>query len=139
MNVSVPHRASAKFLFFFEYRLVSNLHYSSHFSDVTLDNVDNIITSNLFDITEGNYIYPTLIEETDLNADIWKKELFGPILTIHPYDDEDLEKTAKVCVEISGTNLTGSVFYNDEKYEDIIDTYFKNSGFREIPLMLFNP
>ena len=48
---------------------------------------------------------------------IWKKELFGPILTIHPYDDEDLEKTAKVCVEISGTNLTGSVFYNDEKYD----------------------
>ena len=68
-----------------------------------------------------------MIEETDLNADIWKKELFGPILTIHPYDDEDLEKTAKVCVEISGTNLTGSVFYNDDKYEDIIDTYFKNS------------
>ena len=92
-----------------------------------IDNVDNIITSNLFDITEGNYIYPTLIEETDLNADIWKKELFGPILTIHPYDDEDLEKTAKVCVEISGTNLTGSVFYNDEKYEDIVNTYFKNS------------
>ena len=92
-----------------------------------LKNVNNIITSNLFDKTDGYYIYPTLIEETDLNADIWKKELFGPILTIHPYNDEDLEKTAKVCVEISGTNLTGSVFYNDEKYEDIVNTYFKNS------------
>tara|TARA_B100001029_G_C14998801_1_gene416699 strand:+ start:1 stop:1119 length:1119 start_codon:yes stop_codon:yes gene_type:complete len=92
-----------------------------------LKNVNNIITSNLFDKTDGYYIYPTLIEETDLNADIWKKELFGPILTIYPYNDEDLEKTAKVCVEISGTNLTGSVFYNDEKYEDIVNTYFKNS------------
>ena len=84
---------------------------------------DNVLTSKLFD--EGNYIYPTLIEELDLYADIWKKEIFGPVLTIHPY--ENLEETAKVCTEISGTNLTGAVFYHDKKYEGIVETYFKNS------------
>ena len=38
-----------------EYRLVSNLHYSSHFSDVTLDNVDNIIR-----LLDGNSIFPII-------------------------------------------------------------------------------
>ena len=39
-----------------EYRLVSNLHYSAHFSDVTLANVDNIIN-----LLNGNSVFPIII------------------------------------------------------------------------------
>tara|TARA_Y100001970_G_scaffold281070_1_gene391098 strand:- start:1660 stop:3231 length:1572 start_codon:yes stop_codon:yes gene_type:complete len=88
---------------------------------------NKIIVGGLVDGDEGHYIHPTLIEETYLHSEIWKKEIFGPILIVHPYADEYLERTAKICTEISGTNLTGAVFYDDDKYEDIVDTYFKNS------------
>jgi 1-pyrroline-5-carboxylate dehydrogenase len=92
-----------------------------------MKNNNKIDHTTQFDGRKGYTIYPTIFREDNLYAESWKKELFGPILSVHPYDEKNLEETAKVCTEITGSNLTGSVFYREYRYKDIVNKYFANS------------
>ena len=42
-----------------------------------------------------------------------QQESFGPVLTVHVYDDKKYEETLKMCSETSDYALTGSIFARD--------------------------
>ena len=42
-----------------------------------------------------------------------EEEIFGPIITVYPYDDDKVEETVKLCDETSPYGLTGAVFGRD--------------------------
>ena len=42
-----------------------------------------------------------------------QEEIFGPVMTIYVYDDNDYEKTLQICDETSPYALTGAIFSND--------------------------
>ncbi len=92
-------------------------------------NYKNLIVNNskLFDNRVGNYIYPTVFKTDDANHELLNQEIFGPVLSICTYSENDLENTARICTTKSGTNLTGAVFYNDKSYDHIFSKYFENS------------
>jgi 1-pyrroline-5-carboxylate dehydrogenase len=90
-------------------------------------NSKNIVHGGNSDSRRGYFINPTVIKIDDLNDDELKEEIFGPILMLHTYKEENLEKTMKSCVNITKYNLTGSVFYQDKNYQDLIDKYLINS------------
>jgi len=90
-------------------------------------NKRNIIYGGKTDNRSGNFIYPTLIKLDDLYDEKWKKEIFGPILTVHVYKEKNLEETVKACSTVTGYNLTGAVFNNNKNYDFLIKKYIKNS------------
>ena len=41
------------------------------------------------------------------------EEIFGPILTVHPYEDAKLDETVALCDSTSPYALTGAIFAQD--------------------------
>jgi len=65
------------------------------------------------DKSVGYFVQPTVIETTNPHFKSMEEEIFGPILTVYPYDDDKVEETVKLCDETSPYGLTGSVFGQD--------------------------
>ena len=59
------------------------------------------------------FVEPTVIETTNPRFKSMEEEIFGPILTVYPYDDDKVEETVKLCDETSPYGLTGAVFGRD--------------------------
>ncbi len=63
---------------------------------------------------EGYFIEPTLIETTNPRYRTMCEEIFGPVLTVHVYDDAKMQDMATICDETSPYALTGAVFGQDK-------------------------
>jgi 1-pyrroline-5-carboxylate dehydrogenase len=61
----------------------------------------------------GYFIEPTLVETTDPAYRLLREEIFGPVVTALPYDDEKWEETLRIVDETSPYALTGAVFARD--------------------------
>ena len=77
------------------------------------DKKAKIIFGGGFDKKKGYFIEPTIILTSDPNYDTMKRELFGPIVTIFLYKDQDFDKTLKLIDTTSNYALTGSIFSKD--------------------------
>jgi 1-pyrroline-5-carboxylate dehydrogenase len=49
-----------------------------------------------------------------------EEEIFGPVLTVYVYEDQDLEKAVELCENTSPYGLTGAVFGRDRVAVDKI-------------------
>ena len=65
------------------------------------------------DKTEGFFIEPTIIEATDPQYVTMCEELFGPVLTIYVYDENQFEETLELVDSTSIYALTGAILAND--------------------------
>jgi 1-pyrroline-5-carboxylate dehydrogenase len=72
-----------------------------------------IIAGGKGDKTTGYYVEPTVILTTDPHFVTMEEEIFGPVMTIYVYDDQEFEATLRLCDETSPYALTGAVFAND--------------------------
>ncbi len=72
-----------------------------------------ILTGGNCDDSKGYFIEPTIIVTKDPHYETMCNELFGPVLTVHVYDDKKYEETLKMCSETSDYALTGSIFARD--------------------------
>jgi len=72
-----------------------------------------VVAGGVTDDSVGWFVRPTVIETADPNFRLMKEELFGPILTVHPYPDGKWEETLDLCDRTSPYALTGAVFAND--------------------------
>ena len=80
---------------------------------VKKDKDSKIIFGGKCDKSKGYFIEPTVILTKNINYFTLEEELFGPILTIYIYKDQDFEKVMKLINEKSKYALTGSIFAND--------------------------
>jgi 1-pyrroline-5-carboxylate dehydrogenase len=65
------------------------------------------------DRSEGWFIRPTVYETDDAKHDLMQRELFGPVLTVYPYDGNDWESVLQLVDDTSPYALTGAVFADD--------------------------
>ena len=72
-----------------------------------------IIAGGNYDKSKGYFIEPTIIETTDPKYTTMCTELFGPVMTIYVYEDEDFSKTLKLVDETSEYALTGAIIATD--------------------------
>lgn len=72
-----------------------------------------IIAGGTYDKSEGYFIRPTVIETTNPKFKTMEEEIFGPVLTVFVYKDNDLEKAVELCDTTSPYGLTGGVFAKD--------------------------
>ncbi|PTM02978.1 MAG: 1-pyrroline-5-carboxylate dehydrogenase, partial [Bacteroidetes bacterium] len=66
-----------------------------------------------YDKSIGYFIEPTVIVTTDPKYSTMETELFGPIVTVYVYQDNDWANTLKLVDETSEYALTGAVFSED--------------------------
>ena len=69
-----------------------------------------IIAGGKYDKSKGYFIEPTLIESKTPDSKLMKEEIFGPVLTIYIYNDEDFDRTLELCNKTSAYGLTGAIF-----------------------------
>ena len=72
-----------------------------------------IIMGGKFDKSEGYFIEPTVILADKPDYRTMCEEIFGPVLTIHVYEDKKWSDILKVIDNTSPYALTGAVFSND--------------------------
>lgn len=80
---------------------------------VRKDENAEIIAGGTYDKLKGFFIHPTIIVTTNPCYFTMIHELFGPILTIHVFDDEQFEETLDLIDRTSIYGLTGAVFALD--------------------------
>ena len=69
-----------------------------------------IIAGGSYDRSSGYFIDPTVILTTDPHFKTMEEEIFGPVLTLYVYADEDFEATLELCDRTSPYALTGAIF-----------------------------
>lgn len=73
----------------------------------------NIIFGGKCDDSKGWFVEPTVIETTNPKYESVCEEIFGPILSVYVYEDQDWKETLKLVDETSPYSLTGSIFSQD--------------------------
>lgn len=73
----------------------------------------NIIFGGKCDDSKGWFVEPTIIETTNPKYESVCEEIFGPILSVYVYEDQDWKETLKLVDETSPYSLTGSIFSQD--------------------------
>jgi 1-pyrroline-5-carboxylate dehydrogenase len=61
----------------------------------------------------GWFIEPTLVETRDPKHRLMREEIFGPVLTLWVYEDQQLEEALTLCDTATPYALTGAVFAQD--------------------------
>ena len=72
-----------------------------------------VVMGGKCDKKKGWFVEPTIIETTNPHFKSMEEEIFGPVLTVYPYDDKKVEETAELCNTTSPYGLTGAVFGRD--------------------------
>ncbi len=72
-----------------------------------------IVMGGSYDDTLGYFIDPTVILTTNPKFLTMEEEIFGPVLTIYVYKDNEYEQTLELCDNTSPYGLTGSIFSQD--------------------------
>jgi 1-pyrroline-5-carboxylate dehydrogenase len=73
----------------------------------------SILAGGHGDKSEGYFIEPTLILTTDPHFVTMEEEIFGPVMTLYVYEDEDWPAVLELCDATSPYALTGAVFSRD--------------------------
>lgn len=101
------------------------------------DKDSEIIFGGNYDKSVGYFIEPTIIQAFKPDYITMKEELFGPILTIYVYDDNDLDETLDILDKTSIYGLTGAVFsqnrYNIEKITNKLENTAGNFYINDKP------
>ncbi len=83
-----------------------------------------VVMGGKCDCSKGWFVEPTVIETSNPHFKSMEEEIFAPVLTVYPYDDEKWEEIAGICNETSPYGLTGAVFGRDrmavEKITEIL-------------------
>lgn len=74
-----------------------------------------ILCGGEYDSSEGFFIRPTLIEASDPFYRSMVEEIFGPVLSVYVYPDQDFEKIITVCDKSTPYALTGAIFAQDRR------------------------
>lgn len=72
-----------------------------------------ILFGGNYDSSKGYFIDPTVIVSKDPKFKTICEEIFGPVLSLYVYPDNEYEKTLHLCDETSPYALTGAIFAKD--------------------------
>ena len=87
-----------------------------------------IIVGGITDKTIGYFIHPTIIETTDPDFFTLKEEIFGPVLTIYIYDENNFEEAMKLVDSTSDYALTGSIISTNRQAIELATEKLRHSA-----------
>ena len=77
------------------------------------DSNANVIVGGNYDKSKGWFVDPTVILTTDPKYITMETELFGPVITIYVYEDDEYAEMLKLVDETSEYALTGAILGQD--------------------------
>ena len=87
-----------------------------------------ILVGGIYEKTEGYFIYPTIIEALDPKYVTMCEEIFGPVLTIHVYDENRYEEALDLVDSTSPYALTGAVIAQDRYAVELATRKLRNAA-----------
>ena len=72
-----------------------------------------VVEGGAVDGSTGFFVHPTLVETEDAGYRLLCEEIFGPVVTVHVYDDAKWSEMLRIVDRTSPYALTGAVFAND--------------------------
>ena len=85
----------------------SDIDYANAASDA------KVVLGGKYDKSVGYFVEPTVIETSNPHFKSMEEEIFGPVLTVYPYDDDKVDEAVELCDTTSPYGLTGAVFGKD--------------------------
>ncbi|MBW3621626.1 MAG: L-glutamate gamma-semialdehyde dehydrogenase, partial [Actinobacteria bacterium] len=82
------------------------------------DDTTEVIAGGGTDDRQGWFVEPTIVVSEDPRHHLMETELFGPILTVHVYEDSEWEHVLDLVDSTSPYALTGAVFGTDRQAID---------------------
>jgi 1-pyrroline-5-carboxylate dehydrogenase len=79
------------------------------------DDSVEVVAGGTYDKSEGYFIDPTILRVDDPKYVTMCEELFGPVMTIYVYEDDQFEETMDILDESSPYALTGALFAVDRQ------------------------
>jgi len=64
---------------------------------------------------DGFFVRPTVVEARDARCESMRDEIFGPVVSVHPYPDGAWSETLALADSTSPYGLTGAVFARDRE------------------------
>ncbi|TVY90712.1 Delta-1-pyrroline-5-carboxylate dehydrogenase, mitochondrial [Lachnellula willkommii] len=99
--------------------------------DAKNDSELELVVGGKHDNSKGYFIHPTIYATTNPQHNLLSTELFGPILTVHIWDDTPSDAFSSVCKLVDSTSeygLTGSVFATDRNAVRFAEDALRNSA-----------
>jgi 1-pyrroline-5-carboxylate dehydrogenase len=87
-----------------------------------------IIVGGNCDKSKGYFVEPTVIVTTNPQYETMVEELFGPVLTLYVYDDDNYEETLHLVDNTSEYGLTGSIISTDRYAASVATDILQNSA-----------
>jgi 1-pyrroline-5-carboxylate dehydrogenase len=84
-----------------------------YIEDAKTDPSVNVILGGSHNKTKGYFIEPTIIQVKDPKYKTMCEELFGPVLTVYVYNENEFEKVLDIVDSTSIYALTGSIISQD--------------------------
>jgi 1-pyrroline-5-carboxylate dehydrogenase len=79
------------------------------------DSALTVLAGGSVDDSEGFFVRPTVLVSDDPGHEFFRTEFFGPVLTVHVYDDEDWSAELTQLESVAPYALTGAVFATDRR------------------------
>lgn len=87
-----------------------------------------ILVGGIYERTQGYFVYPTVIEAIDPKYVTMCEEIFGPVLTIHIYDENRYEEALELVDTTSPYALTGAVIARDRYAIELATHKLRNAA-----------
>jgi 1-pyrroline-5-carboxylate dehydrogenase len=87
-----------------------------------------IIVGGSYDKSVGYFIAPTVVETSNPKFRTLCEEIFGPVMTIYVYPENNFEETLKLLDETSEYALTGSIMSNDRYAVQVATKALENAA-----------
>ena len=99
---------------------------SSYLKEAFASTKVQVLSGGKGDSKTGWMIPPTIIEVTDPYDRLMKEELFGPVLSVFVYPDQNLDEMIRTIDQTCPYALTGAVFGSDRTLIDRISGKLRN-------------
>jgi 1-pyrroline-5-carboxylate dehydrogenase len=80
------------------------------------------------DKTSGFFVEPTVLVATNPHYRTMCEEIFGPVLTIYIFEDQDFEATLKIVNTTSPYALTGAILANDRSVLALANQHLRHAA-----------
>lgn len=90
--------------------------------------LNEIIAGGTYDKSTGYFVAPTVILTKDPASITMCEEIFGPVVTIYVYHEENFEDTLELVDNTSPYALTGSIFAKDRYAIEVATKKLTNSA-----------
>ena len=101
---------------------------AKYIDNAKADSKVQVIAGGSYNKSKGYFIEPTVLVVKDPNYVTMREEIFGPVITIYVYDDNDFDKTLDLIDSSTKYALTGAVLSKDRNVIEKVTKALRNAA-----------